>query len=280
MNKRHYDLAFGFGAVCGCSLTLRRAGLQYLSFPGDWTAPVWFDETHPRIEHDLRKRADLFCNGLDELFLPGDFRFLRSHPWNGKDIYCNIRHQYTFNHDFPAGGDFASEMPKVKTKYFRRYERLIGLIRSSKRVLVVRMDMPHPERPKATLDDCRYARMKLSKKFPGVIFDFVLLSYDQGRTYENRVEEITDDGIFHYAFDYLETKPGKDPWQPDLALTSRHFAERFSVRDYRSPQEIAAHEDIMRRKKWSKYGAKGPLGYFVKKLLSKFRHSASTCNNA
>ena len=70
MKKERYDLVFGFGATCGCSLTLRRAGLQLLSFPGDWTAPVWHDETHPRLQHDLRQRVDYFCGDKEVFFRP------------------------------------------------------------------------------------------------------------------------------------------------------------------------------------------------------------------
>ena len=268
MKKERYDLVFGFGATCGCSLTLRRAGLQLLSFPGDWTAPVWHDETHPRLQHDLRQRVDYFCGDKEVFFRPEDFRFRAPHPWNGKDVYYNERTLYVFNHDFPQGGDFAAELPGVVAKYRRRYERLTELIRGSKRVLVVRMDIPSGDRPKATLDDCRYARGRLRETYPGVEFDFALVSYDPGRPYERLTEERTEDGIYHYGFDFANPKPGADPYQPDLGKTGRLFAERFEVREYRTKAEIAAHRLAVRRKKWAKVGATGPFGYFWKKLLA------------
>ena len=267
MEKENYDLAFGFGATCGCSQTLRRAGLQYLSVPGDWTGIVWSDATHPRLEHDLRLRADVFCQGPGEMFSSADLHFRGAHPENGKDVYYNERLRYVFNHDFPGGGDLTVELPKVVAKYERRYRRLTDLIRRSGRVLVVRMDIPSDDRPKTSLDDCRYARQKLREMFPSTTFDFVLLSFEKGRSYENLVDETTEDGIRHFAFDYAATAPGADPYQPDLAKSSRLFVERFSVSDYRTPEEIAAHRLANRRKKWAKVGATGPIGYFLRKNL-------------
>jgi hypothetical protein len=40
METKHerYDLAFSLGAACSCSVALRRAKLQFASFPLDWIA--------------------------------------------------------------------------------------------------------------------------------------------------------------------------------------------------------------------------------------------------
>lgn len=280
MEKIGYDLVFGLGSVCGCSMTLRRARLQHLSFPGDWAAPIWYDEDHPRLQHDLRERASCLCRGLDGFFDATDFAFVQPHPWNGMNIYCNKKTRYYFAHDFPATQEFAAALPSVAAKYQRRYQRLVDLIRSSQRVLVVRMDIPSDSRPKATLDDCRFARQLLSETFAPTTFDFALLSYEKGRPYEKMLDERTDDGIYHFAFDFSNPEPGKDALLPNITLTAQLLASRFSVREYRTPEEIAAHKAAARRKKLAKAGVNSQLGYLWKKAVLALRGLSPFKRNA
>ena len=272
--KQRYDLAFGLGMTCGCSLTLRKARLQYLSFPGDWTAPVWFNAENPRLRHGLCLRANILCRGLGDFLRLEDLRFDRTHPWNGKDVYFNERTRYVFNHDFPAGGNLAQELPKVQLKYQRRYKRLTDLIRASKRVLAVRIDTPSDRNwPPTSLDDCRQARKALSEAFPQTTFDFVLLNFEKGRPYGQRTDERTDDGIYHYAFDYSNPKPGADPLLPDLSVTARLLADRFSVRDYRTREEITTHKTERRHKAWAKVGANSSIDFILKKAVHRIKRA-------
>ena len=248
--KRNYDLVFGIGQACGCSLSLRHANLQHLSFPGDWTGPVWGNAEHPAPEHDLRNRVDILCDGDVGFFAADDFFFERSIESTGKDCYVNRRTHYKFNHDFSLGGDFNAELPKVADKYARRKARLFGLIGKSRRILVVRMDIPGGRYP-TTLDDCRYARERLNRRFAPAQFDILLVSDESGRAFADRRFEEVEPGFFHLEFGYADpTHPL--PNQPDLALTGPALAELFSVTDYRTAEERARFEERKRREKLAK----------------------------
>ena len=234
--KRQYDLAFGLGQACGCSHSLRKAGLQYLSFPGDWTAPVWWDATHPKIEHDLRLRVDVLC-GKDnaEFFRAEDFKFQGIVSNTDRDVYANTRTRYMFNHDFPFGCDFEKVLPKVAARYRKRRDRLFAVIRHSKNVLAVRMDIPGGDLP-TDLDDCRYARAKLNERFAPTRFDVLLVTYNPTIPFERRTFREIEPGLFQMSFDFLDRKSWL-PLQPNKKLTGIALAERFFVRDYRTAEE-------------------------------------------
>ena len=261
MKRIKYDLIFAIGRACGCSETLRKAGLQHLSFPGDWTAPM-----SPGQDHDLRLRADTLCGDLSGFFRPEDFHLRNTNrSVTGMAIYENLRTHYLFNHDFPFGGDFASDLPKIAEKYRRRKNRLFELIGRSRRVLVVSMDVPG-DRYVNTPDDCRYARKRLGERFPSVKFDCLLVSHDPARPFEQRTFEVVEDGLFHISFDILDRKRTDLRNQPDLTLTSAALAERFAVRDYRSPEEKRRHAETRRQKRYARLGTSDALSYQLMRL--------------
>lgn len=251
MNQTNYDLAFAIGQTCGCSQSLRRAGLQHLSFPGDWTAPLFGDEASPTPEHDLLNRVDILCDGCADFFRADDFMFQRTILSTGKDVYVNRRTRYIFNHDFPAGCDFSGELPRVAEKYRRRKERLVGLIHAAKRVLAVRMDMPGGPNP-TSLDDCRHARRRLSERFAPAKIDFLLISHDPARPFARRTFEEVEEGFFRISFDYLDRNRTDLPHQPDLSLTGAALAEHFTVSDYRTDEEKRRYEEQSHSKKIAK----------------------------
>lgn len=256
MNTKSYDLIFGIGAVCSCSETLRKAGLQHLSFPGDWTSPLGDDLPAP----NLVLRVDWLCNGFDGFFNPEDFVFKRRYEGTQKDIYNNVRTHYVFNHDFPAGSDFSTELPKVVAKYVKRRNRLFSLIRNSRRVLVFRLDLPNGKMP-TSLDDCRYARRRLQAAFPGVDFDFALMQPDPNRTLQTRLVEHPEPWLTRIAFEYNDPKSENDALYPDLQLTSAAIAEIASVRDYRTTEEKRQHALNRRRRRYARVGAKNGFDY-------------------
>lgn len=245
--KRKYDLVFGIGQACGCSQSLRRANLQYLSFPGDWTAPLWGGDEHSAIEHLLRYRVDKLCDGDADFFKAENFVFERSIDSTQKDIYINHQTRYIFNHDFPIGCDFASELPKVAAKYARRKARLLELIGRSDRVLAVCIDIPGGKNP-TSLDDCRYARERLNRRFAPAKFDLCLLSDEPGRSFASRTFQEVEPGLFHLSFGFLDSTHAL-PNQPDLTLTSAALAELFEVADYRTVEEKARFAEQKSREK-------------------------------
>lgn len=264
--RQTYDLVFGVGAACSCSQSLRRARLQLLSFPGDWTAPIWGWHGPEQERHNLVLRVRRLCAGFDGFFDPADFRFVGPHEWNGKEIYANLRTHYVFNHDFTQGADFAAELPKVAERFRRRRDRLLALIRAARRALVVRLDFPNGDFPTAP-DDCRLARELLTAAFPGTDFDILLLRCDPAVPFARRRVEPIGEGCLRLAFDYRDTKPGADPRIPDLALTAAALADLARVRDYRTRAERRAHRLRSNLKHWAKFGATTRWGYWRARLL-------------
>lgn len=269
MTKKRYDLAFGFGIACSCSQSLRRAGLQYLSFPGDWTSPVAIKDL-PRP--NLVIRVDRLCRGLDGFFRTEDFKLKERNPEKGKDHYDNTRTFYTFPHDFPAGCDLEATLQKVRDKYRRRYQRLLALLRSSKRVLVARIDFPDGSRP-TSIDDCRYARKRLSETFPNAAFDFVLLQPEVDVPFADRRISHPEPWLTRIAFDYRSDNPKDDKLIPNLALTSAALKAVATVRDYRTRQERADFKVRQRRKRWAKIGATTFREYLMRKVFRRFRRT-------
>ena len=158
--KMEYDLVFGFGPACSCSQTLRRAGLQLLSFPFDWIGPA---VKLPGRDEDVRHRTDLLASNFHDWLHQEDFEYQGDHT-NGKAKYWNNRLQLVFLHDFPIGVPLSESFPDVTAKYAHRTERLLSLIHRSKRILVARLDRPDLDY-RTPLDECRYARDTLSKAF-------------------------------------------------------------------------------------------------------------------
>ena len=233
--KKQYDLVFGLGPACSCSQTLRKAGLQHLSFPYDWIGP------HTDLyDVDVSRRTDQICNEFAGWFDPADFEPAGSSDQSGKDHYFNSELKLIFLHDFIKGSSFQEAFPAVQAKYQRRIARLLELIRASKNVLLVRVD--RPDVPSRTpFEECRYARKRLGEKFAPTAFDMVVLSHESGRPFADMKVDQPEEGLTRLSFDYDDTTPGAPSYQPIFELTAKALSDRFTVRDYRTPEEIAAH---------------------------------------
>lgn len=270
MAKLKYDLIFGFGPACSCSQTLRRAGLQLLSFPFDWIGPEFGT---PKWEHDIRDRADLVASGFSSSLREEDFVYHGDHT-NGKAKYFNTHFGLVFLHDFPQGVPLAESFPSVLAKYKRRERRLLELIRASRRVLVARLDRPDLDY-RTPLEDCRYVRETLARAFAPIEFDVLLLQPDSSVPFGSQALETVEPGLFRMKFDYYDRRPGAERMFPRLDYTAAAVAEHFAVREYRTKAEIAAHRAKEQRKRWAKYGASSAWQYRWHKLLSHFRKGAS-----
>lgn len=260
--KMKYDLVFGFGPVCSCSQTLRRAGLQLLSFPFDWigigpAGDEWYDG-------DIRRRTDLVSSEFDDWLNLEDF-VADGENTNGMYKCRNMRHKLSFVHDFPIGIPLGQSFPSIVAKYKRRTARLISLIRKSKRVLVVRLDRPDLEYRTPT-DDCRHAKESLERTFAPTSFNFLLMHLDTSVPFGREKLKMVEPGIFRLDFDYRNVRPNAEPAYPDIKLTAAALAQLFSVKEYRTKAEIAAHRDAERRKRWAKYGATNAWQYRWRKL--------------
>ena len=268
--KKEYDLVVSFGPACSCSQTLRGAGLQLLSFPFDWIGPAF---KLPGWAEDVHRRTDLLASGFRDWLHEEDFEYKGDHT-NGKGKYWNTRLELTFIHDFPIGVPLSEAYPSVAAKYARRIERLLDLVRRSKRVLVARLDRPDLDW-RTPISDCRYARETLAKAFAPTQFDFLLIQPDASVPFGSQKLETVEPGLFRLRFDYRDTRPGAEPAFPRLDWTAAAVAPLFSVREYRTKEEIAAHRLAAKRKRWAKYGASNAWQYRWRKFLSHFRKGAS-----
>lgn len=262
---KRYDLAFSLGRACSCTETLRKAGLQYLSFPWDWIAGNGSDSDILCRTEIVRER---FRDWLRQEDLVPDSR-----PGGpGKDRYRNTKTGYSYNHDFPKGVPLEVAYPEVKAKYDRRVARFLKMLETAKEVLIACIDIPLQKVP-TSIEDCRKARCMFAEMFPNARFDFVLFSRDPGRSIEDCIEETVDEGFTRLSFDYKDRRPGSADHEIDLESTASLMRARFAVNDYRSKEEIAALRERTRKAKMREAGAKNAWQYFLikrRRSLAKF----------
>lgn len=269
---RQYDLIFGLGSVCSCTQSLRRAGLQTLSFPYDWVTPL----KEENILRDVRIRAETICNGFNGWFEEKDFAFHGANT-NGKDKYYNERLDLIFVHDFPLGVPLSQSFPLILSRYRRRIDRLLDLIGRAKSVLVVRLDR-HDLPYRTSAEDCAYVRNVLNGRFPETRFDVLLIQPDPEIPIgERRVEQLSE-GVTRLSLDYRKAKEpdGRitasdvnritDPQAPDFSRIMHALQELYAVREYRTPGEIAENRRRLRRQRWARLGARTALEYRWKQL--------------
>ena len=251
MKKRRYDLIVGLGPACSCTMTLRRAGLQHLSFPFDWIGP------RPNTDeylHDVRLRAEHIASEFGGRWLRAeDFTHFDPPEKHPRDCYFNEGLQLLFIHDFEKGDDFAATFPKIQAKYRRRIDRLLELIRGSKRVLLLRVDRPDLDIA-TPIEDCKAAVKVLSDHFAPVSFELLLLHRERGRSYADRLETDHGDGVRSLVFDYDANRDDRPRYQPDINLLAQVLASRYEVRDYRTRAERAAGKRRARQKEYEKFG--------------------------
>lgn len=252
--RKRYDLVFGTGVACSCAQVLREAGLQLLSFPFDWVGP---NARCKAYDEDVLRRADYLCNDFARWIEIGDFQSRGpnggDHLTNGMLDYFNTRFELQFIHDFPRTQPFAQSFPAVLEKYRRRIDRFTGLLRKSRRVLVVHLE--RPDMPFVTpLADFRTARDRLCAKYPNAQFDFVLLYRTQGISFKNRVVERPETWMTTISFDYKSPDPKAEGHQPDIKALGKALASVARVRDYRTRDEIRKHKAALLRKKLAKAG--------------------------
>ena len=252
---KRYDLAFSLGRACSCTETLRKAGLQYLSFPWDWIAGNGSDS-------DILCRTEIVRNGFKDWLRLEDL-VPDSRPGGpGKDRYRNTKTGYSYNHDFPKGVPLEVSYPAVKAKYDRRIMRFLNLLGAAKNVLIVCIDMPLQKVP-TSINDCQKARDVFAEMFPNAKFDFVLFSRDPSRSLAECREETVDEGFTRFSFDYKDKRPGSADHEIDLEATASLMRARFAVNDYRSKEEIAALRERTHKAKMREAGAENAWQYFL-----------------
>lgn len=256
--KDSYDLAFSIGGACACSQALRRAGMQYASFPFDWLVD------YPSVVF----AAKLLVDGFDGLLCREKMVCRGPNASNDKDIYRNEANGLYFLHDFPKGGDFAKEFPTVDAKYRRRANRLLKLIERGGNVLLMYVTIPNEKR----LPDSEFVESLeiISRRFPNCRFDLLCLS--QKASGFSRVDNPSPH-LFRADFDYQSKAPGSENIADEhiVAKVLRKIIK--GVGDYRTPAERARYKIEKRKKEYALYKAENWLQYIINKMTWKlYKH--------
>lgn len=195
---KKYDVIFSMGSACLCSQMLRRAGLQFCSYPFDWLAACDFSE-----------RIDFLVSDFNDFFNREDFHFTGRHnadEHNPCDVYKNDKTGIVFNHDFACGVPFDVSYPVVKAKYDRRINRLLNDIDRHKNILIVFTEVPPPPPvhtvsdniTENTNDDVLISGYnKIIRRFPNKNIDLLYIACAPDRS-ERQIGE----HIFKLTFDY------------------------------------------------------------------------------
>jgi len=257
--KRRYDLVFSMGAACACTECLRKAGLQFGSFPFDWVSGS-----------TLVKRTDILVDDGDNWLKLENLEHVFSASVIRTEAYRNNATGITFNHDFPAGVPIEESIARVREKYDRRFERLRSLLVRGGRVLAVYATTP-PNGLAPTAEEAAYCRHRLGERFPAAEVDVLVLRPGDGAEVR---EEFSGDGVRIVSFDYRSRTDttGVNPVDRD-AVVRFLKSERYAARDYRTAEERRAWRGLQRKRKYDRYGATNALDCAFTKLQYKlFSH--------
>ncbi len=264
-NQNQYDLVFSLGQLCACSQVLRVANLQFASYPLDWVSGG-----------TVESRAALIASRFEGWLEREDFEYVCPNPkQNGLGIYENRRTGFRHPHDF-ADVSMGASYEAVREKYRRRAERLCGQISRSRRVLCV--CIAPPETQPATVAELASARNILSAAYPGVSFDVIYFSCENGLSFAGRRVETPSEGVTMIAFDYRDAVSNVDIPRAAQALAElgvaavdpRSAAERSAYARRKAREERRSKREYKLRRKMDKYGVRTRAGLMAARLWAFF----------
>ncbi len=255
---QNYDMAFSLGFSCGCSRALRKAGLQFASYPLDWTGS-------PGIVASARMIASDFAGWLerDDLELV-DIRAGRF----GNRIYRSRRTRFGFPHEFSSFLTFDEAYEPTVEKHRRRIERLMAHVRAAKRVLVAYVE--RPINPIAADADLIETKRILEEKFPGVAFELVYFFQGEEPTADCPIAP----GITAVARDYRQIVNGEIWHEIDYGSIAAWLQVHATVTDPRSDEEKAAYAATKAAEKHRRFaGERNPFRRKLNEIEYKlYRH--------
>ena len=265
MKKERFDLVFGLGAACSCSRILRERRLQYASFPLDWVGD-------PRLDarEDLALTTATVVNGFSNWFEKENL--VRATEYDSpKHIGLFDREtRLYFAHDIEQGEDLHVRYSEVRAKYERRIARLLKLLGSAGKVLIVWIADPRGcgEVGESDMKRCLEA---FRKGYPGVEFRLLAANCVPGLDPE-KMRILRGDGYECYSFDYRVVKTGEPTWDVRTELFGPIF-DRFEVVDYRTAAEKRANAKRERARDMERFRATSALDLLVTKAKFKvYRH--------
>lgn len=253
-----YDLAFSLGFSCGGSRALRRANLQFASYPLDWTGSPGVLASAKMIESDF---ADWLDRGALELVDVRAGRF-------GNHIYRNRKTGFGFPHEFSSFQTFDELYAPTVAKHRRRIERLMAHIRAAKKVLAIYVERPIDARTKDA--DLVEAKRILEAKFPGVAFDLVYFFHRDGAAESREVAS----GVTAVDCAYRQFLHGEVWHEIEYGGIADWLTAHATVADPRSEEEKAAYAAESRRKERKRFAAeRNPIRRKINELEYKlYRH--------
>ena len=255
---RKYDIAFSLGAACASSTCLRRANLQFASFPFDWITHV-----------GPADRARMVANGFNDWMRKEDFVYLGVNELNGMGRFANSRLGFFHVHDF-TNGPIDDSYDAVEAKYVRRTGRLVSLLSRARSVLVLYVDSskqkPHL---KASADELLEARSVLAAAFPRARFDMLHFVHDDDVPYEVRRIDASREGLTEVTFNYRSEVT--DVNFGEVVEVLRHDLG-LRVRDYRTREEKRAY---VRRRRLKRYGVDSGFALLAARVRMAFARIAA-----
>lgn len=203
--KQKYDFIFSLGAACSCTQMLRKAQLQFASYPLDWL-----------FGSDLAGRVDIVASRFERFLEIDDLGYAYSERSISCDAYHNAFNDLTFNHDFEAGKDLKETYPAVKEKYDRRIKRLLDRIDQAESVLGVFIETPDSGKSKYTKDDLQKIHAKLEKSWQKKRFNILYISPDSTLKHgEFSSPFLYKRGVNHIITEYGYTKHNAPSYAAD-----------------------------------------------------------------
>lgn len=258
--KKKFDLVFSLGYDCNASLALRKAGLQFRSYPFDWLTNA-----------PLSSRAALLAGGFDGFLAdPSQLEDLGAATFDRfGEKHRVVRDRATaleFRHDFPLAADVASGLDLIRGKYRRRSERLISEIDKAESVLAVWCaGFRHPE---LTAEELESARAVLAGRFGGKIR---VLGVAHADVAASASLEFSESGVALARIPCgAVTAQG---FEVSIRQVAGFLAANIETADPRTPGEKCAHRALERARTLAKYGAKGPLDLIWKRMAFRIKRA-------
>lgn len=251
-----FDMAFSMGFSCGGTMALRKAKLQFASYPLDWIGAPGIVQSARMIE-----------GGFAGWFEKEDLQLVAVRGGSFQNnVYQNRKTRFGFPHDFPRFFRFEEKYLETAAKYARRVERFMKELGAAKTALAVYIE--RPINPRATDADLVEAKRILEAKFPAVKFELVYFFVDRGR--KDFGETAVADGITAVACDYVQLDHGEISHAIDWDVQFRYFRDRFAVEDRRSDEEKAGYAEGKKADRRKKFGGKlNEIKYRIYRKLEK-----------
>lgn len=252
---KKYDFAFSLGFACGTTQALRAAGLQFASYPLDWTMS-------PSVKASAEMVAADFANWLEA----EDLKLVdvRHGPGFFTRIYRNERTGFGFSHEFSDFERFAVTYPKVKAMYARRIERFLERAGESKKILAVYMELPFRER----IGDeaiCE-ARQILAGRFPQAEIDLVYVYEEPGCGVPCVKSE--GEGVTVVAADYRKFDGKEITHFVETGAIAKFLREAYRVEDTRKDEDKEKFVAAMKVNHANRWG-KGRMRRRINKMAYK-----------